>query len=94
MPHLKKLYKTYKDKGLVILGVHTTNAGEKMAAFAKEQEIPYPVAVDVDKKTVKKYAVDSFPDYYLIDKKGRLRVADLQNGELDRVVKILLAEKE
>ena len=64
-----------------------------MAAFAKEQEIPYPVAIDVDKKTVKAFAVDSFPDYYVIDRAGKLRVADLANSELERVVKVLLKEK-
>ena len=63
-----------------------------MAAFVKEQGIPYPVAVDRG-TTASSFAVDSFPDYYLIDRSGKLRVADLQNSELDRVVAQLLAEK-
>lgn len=64
-----------------------------MADFVKEQGISYPVAADVDEKTVAAYRVDSFPDYYLIDKFGNLRVADLANGDLERAVKVLLAEK-
>ena len=39
------------------------------------------------------FAVDSFPDYYLIDRKGKLRVADLANSDLDRAIEILLKEK-
>ncbi len=93
MPHLKELYEKHKDGGLVVIGVHTTSGGEKMAEFVKEQEIPWAVAIDKDKKTVNAFAVDSFPDYYLIDRAGKLRVADLQNKEVDRVVEILLNEK-
>jgi thiol-disulfide isomerase/thioredoxin len=93
MPHLKELYTKHKEDGLVVIGLHTTNQGEKMADFVKDQALTWPVAVDVDKKTVTAFHVDSYPDYYLIDRSGKLRVADLQNGEVDRVVEILLKEK-
>ena len=93
MPHLKELHRRYKDQGLVLIGIHTTSQGEEMADFVKEQGINSPVAVDIDQKTVQAFQVDSFPDYYLIDRKGNLRVADLQNGDLDRAVQILLKEK-
>ena len=64
-----------------------------MAAFAKQQNITYPVAADVGDKTTTAFRVDSFPDYYLIDRHGKLRVADLANGDLERAVQVLLAEK-
>ena len=41
---------------------------------------------------MKAFAVDSYPDYYLIDRNGNVRVADLANGDLDRAVEILLKE--
>jgi thiol-disulfide isomerase/thioredoxin len=93
MPHLKELYHKHKDDGLVVIGIHTTNGGEKMEAFVKEQKLDWPIALDVDAKTVKAFHVDSYPDYYLIDRAGNLRVADLVNGDLDRAVGILLKEK-
>jgi thiol-disulfide isomerase/thioredoxin len=93
MPHLKELYAKHKDEGLVIIGIHTTNQGDKMAEFVAKEAIPWPVAVDVEGKTVKTFHVDSYPDYYLIDRSGKLRVADLANNEVDRVVKVLLQEK-
>ena len=43
-------------------------------------------------RTKTAYAIDSFPDYCLIDRAGNLRVVDLVNGELERVVKVLLKE--
>lgn len=93
MPHLNKLHEKYKDKGLVIIGVHSKAASEKMADFAKKNGIKYPIVVDDGDKTRRKYAVDSNPDYYIIDRAGILRVADLANSELDRVIVAMLAEK-
>ena len=58
----------------------------------KEQGIDYPVAFDIENKTTTAFRVDSYPDYYLIDRSGQLRVADLANKDLDRVVEALLAE--
>jgi len=58
----------------------------------KEAGINYPIAVDTDGKTVTAFAVDSYPDYYVIDRSGKLRFADLQNSELDRAITTLLAE--
>jgi thiol-disulfide isomerase/thioredoxin len=92
MPHLKELYAKHKEDGLAVIGIHTTNQGEEMADYVKEATLPWPIAVDVDKKTVSAYHVDSYPDYYVIDRSGNVRVADLANDELDRVVEALLKE--
>ena len=92
MPHLKKLHEDHKDAGLVIIGVHTANGSDKMAAFVTEQGITYPVAVDTEGKTKAAYGINSIPDYCLIDKTGKLRFADLANGELGRAIEYLLAE--
>lgn len=94
MPHLIELHNKFKDKGLVIIGVHSKNGSEKAAKFVKDQKIPYAIALDSEGKTVKSFAVDSYPDYYLIDKAGNLRVADLANSALDKTIEVLLAEKE
>ena len=93
IPHLVELYEKNHDKGLVVIGVHTKNQGEKMAAYVEENSIPYPVCVDTNGETVKAFHVDSYPDYYVIDKKGVLRFADLANAEVDRVIEMLLAEE-
>lgn len=94
MPKMIDLHRRLKDQGLVLIGIHTKNRGEKMAEYAKEVEIPFPLAVDVDGKTVAAFAVDSYPDYYLIDRAGNLRVADLANGDLERAIGVLLAEPD
>lgn len=92
IPKLKELYRKHRADGLVILGIHTSRQADKMAQFVAEQGMDWPVAADVDGRTVRAFLVDSYPDYYLVDRTGKLRVADLVNGDLERAVQVLLAE--
>lgn len=94
MPHLKELHERWADKGLVILGVHTQSKGELAHEFARKEGIPYPICIDSSGQTVKRFKVNSFPDYYLVDREGVLRYADLANGEVDRVLEELLTERK
>ncbi len=64
-----------------------------MADYAKSAGIDYPIAIDVDSATTTAFGVDSYPDYYVIDRAGNLRVADLANADLERTVEALLKEK-
>jgi thiol-disulfide isomerase/thioredoxin len=93
IPHLIDLHRNYSRQGLVIIGVHTTEGAENLDAFIKEKGIPYAIALDRANQTVKAYRVDSYPDYYLIDRKGVLRYADCANGSVDAAIAQLLAEK-
>jgi thiol-disulfide isomerase/thioredoxin len=94
VPEVKRLYGKYRDRGLVLLGIHTTRGGDKAAGFVRKKEIPWPVAVDDHDKTVASLgAVSGKPDYYLVDRKGVLRFADLEEFELERAVKMLLDER-
>ena len=78
---------------LVIIGICATNGAEKMEATVADWGIKYPVAADVNGATVAKYHADSFPDYYLIDKAGRLRITDCKNSRIEDAIKLLIEEK-
>ncbi len=92
VPKMNELAKKYKEKGLVIIGVSTTRGAEKMSETAKQLGIEYPIAADLDNATVKAYHVDGYPDYFLIDRAGTLRYADVNNGMVETAVEKLLAE--
>ncbi len=92
VPKLKQLASDHADQGLVLIGIHSTERSDTMEEFVKKHGITYPVAVDVGRATTTRFGVDSFPDYYLIDRHGKLRFADLANHEVERAVKMLLAE--
>jgi thiol-disulfide isomerase/thioredoxin len=92
IPHTNELQARFKDKGLVIIGVCNSRGAEKMQQVAKDKGIEYLVAADVDGKSCEAYHVKSFPDYYIIDRAGNLRIADCKNGAVDAAVEALLEE--
>lgn len=64
-----------------------------MKQVVKELGITWLIAQDGDRKLMNAFHADSYPDYYLIDRAGNLRFADLANQEIDRAVEMLIKEK-
>jgi thiol-disulfide isomerase/thioredoxin len=91
VPHTNELAKKYKDK-LVFIGVCHPRGGEKMAETVKERGINYPVCLDGDGATAKAYAVNGFPDYYVIDTTGKLALADCANDSVEKAIEALLGK--
>jgi thiol-disulfide isomerase/thioredoxin len=85
LPNLSRWHDTYKDKGLVILGLTTYyghGGGRAMTPpeelaylreFKKRNRLPYGVVVDEAEKNDVNYGVNSIPMSFLIDRKGMLR---------------------
>jgi len=92
VPGVRKLLSKYADKGIVFIAVHSDPNREKMLQAMRQLGITWPVLLDAKKTNLKLYAADSFPDYYLIDRQGAVRYADLANDELERALQVLLAE--
>jgi len=75
IPYLNAWYDKYKDKGLVIIGLHTPefdfekDLGNVEKAVAKF-EIKYPVVLDNDYSTWNAYKNQYWPRQYLIDIDG------------------------
>ena len=90
IPHTNEMMKKYADKGVVFIGVCAQRGAEKMEATAEEKGIKYPIAVD--KGTNETYKANSYPDYYIIDRKGNLRWADIVNRDVEKAIEHLLAE--
>jgi thiol-disulfide isomerase/thioredoxin len=93
IPHNNELLKKFKDKGLIIVGVCTSDSGqEKMEQTAKSHGIEYPTARDPNLKSEKAWQVRYYPTYALIDRKGIVRIIGLQPEHVEKVVAKLLAE--
>jgi cytochrome c biogenesis protein CcmG, thiol:disulfide interchange protein DsbE len=93
VPKLKELHNRYKDQGLVLLAIHSDPNEDAMRKVVAELEMPWLVGFDGESKTMKAFHGDSFPDYYVIDRSGKLRFADLANAEVERAVEMLIKEK-
>jgi cytochrome c biogenesis protein CcdA/thiol-disulfide isomerase/thioredoxin len=101
LPYITKLYDTYKDKGLVVLGIHAPEFQfEKVPANVQkaidESKINYPVGLDNDFATWDAYKNQFWPASYLIDKEGKIRRTHFGEGEYaetEKAVRFLLDEK-
>lgn len=94
LPEIRRLHETYADQGLVVIGVHSTRGAESAAEFAKSNRLTWPIVLDDNDRTKTAYGVLSWPTCYLIDRRGRLRMADLFDGDRELAIQALLAEKE
>jgi hypothetical protein len=77
-PWYRAVWKDYKDKGVVIIGIHTPETeGEKNVATLrkklKDAELTFPVAVDNKTTMWKRYKNAYWPSVYLFDKEGIAR---------------------
>jgi thiol-disulfide isomerase/thioredoxin len=98
IPYVEKWYQTYKEKGLVVVGVSTPEFAFEhnplnVVAAVKRDGITYPVALDNNYDTWNAYDNDSWPADYLIDKAGNIRYVSLGEGDYgttEKAIQILL----
>lgn len=100
LPHLRAWHERYSNQGLVILGIHSPEFNfEKSAAnverATKDLEVPWPVALDNERKTWDAFHVRAWPTKVLLGPDGRERtrvIGEGQYGELERQIRLLLVE--
>ena len=100
LPYVEGWSEKYKDKGLVVIGVHTPEfAFEKersnVEKAVRDLKVSYPVAIDSDYRIWQAFHNEYWPAHYFIDGKGRIRYHHFGEGEYDeseRVIQELLKE--
>ena len=98
IPHVEHLHETYKDRGLVVIGVHSPEfAVEKspanVIAATKRLGITYPVAIDNELATWKAWGNQYWPTEYLIDRNGQLIGKHIGEGDelrMENAIRLLL----
>jgi thiol-disulfide isomerase/thioredoxin len=89
LPHVKSWHEKYKDKGLVVVGVHTPEypferATANVQAAIKRFGIAYPVAQDNRYATWQAYSNQYWPAVYLIDRQGRIAYTHFGEGAYEQ----------
>jgi thiol-disulfide isomerase/thioredoxin len=100
LPYKKSWDAKYRDRGLVVLGVHTPELSferdvENVRKAVKEYNIEYPVAIDGDFANWNRYDVYAWPTWFIVDKEGYIRYTHVGEGDYagsERVIQQLLAE--
>lgn len=73
MPHLVKLYEKSRDRGFMILAISVDKKSDryKVAPFAKEHKLNFPVLFDEGVADL--YKVEGYPTNIFIDRQGNVR---------------------
>jgi hypothetical protein len=100
LPYIRAWAETYRDRGLVMIGVHTPEFSfekdlENVHEALKQMRVTYPVAVDSDHAIWEAFANQYWPALYFVDAEGRIRHHHFGEGDYDRseiAIQQLLAE--
>jgi cytochrome c biogenesis protein CcdA/thiol-disulfide isomerase/thioredoxin len=100
LPHIRAWADRYKDRGLVVIGVHTPEfAFEKDVANVRRAslslDVRYPVIVDNDFRIWRAFSNRAWPALYFIGADGRIRHHVLGEGRYDQseqLIQRLLSE--
>ena len=100
LPHVKAWDRTYRKRGLVVLGIHTPefafeHVPDNVEGAVRRLDVEYPVALDNDYGTWNAFQNQYWPAKYLIDRNGHLRYYHFGEGEYDTTearIRTLLGE--
>jgi len=95
MPHIEKLHRDFKAKGLVLFGVNDEDAATARR-FMEKNGYTFPTLIDGESSLSDQYGVRSIPQTIVIDRDGKVFAHFLGTGEeenLRQVVTIALGTK-
>lgn len=86
LPYVKAWAEKYRDRGLVVIGVHAPEfAFEKdvgnVAKEVKKLDIDYPIAIDNNYRIWQAFNNQYWPAHYFIDANGRIRYQHFGEGD-------------
>jgi thiol-disulfide isomerase/thioredoxin len=100
LPYVRAWAEKYKDKGLVVIGVHSPEFEfektlDNVRRAVKVMNIDYPVAVDSDHVIWRAFRNSYWPALYFVDANGHVRYHQFGEGDYEqseRIIQKLLVE--
>jgi len=71
-PSLNEFAKTFKDSGVVVLGVSVDRNEQLHQNFVKRFGVSYPIARDPEENLSYRYGTYKIPESYIIDRNGKV----------------------
>jgi thiol-disulfide isomerase/thioredoxin len=102
-PYVRAWSQTYRDDGLVVIGVHTPeftfeHDADRVRQATKEREIDYPVALDNDYAIWSAFDNHYWPALYFVDAEGIVRDHHFGEGRYEQsereIQRLLGVERE
>ncbi len=99
LPVVEKIYREFKDKGLVVLAINSSEGPEAIHEFLKDKDYTFTVLIDEDLDAANKYQALDIPQSYVVDRRRNI-VAHLTGygtkteGELYEAIEKALFDSE
>ena len=89
LPYVKAWHEKYASQGLVVIGVHTPELEherdpENVKKAVRDLGITFPVVLDNNFATWRRYKNEYWPAVYLIDTSGRIVYLAIGEGDYER----------
>jgi peptide-methionine (R)-S-oxide reductase len=96
LPHVKALEAKFRDRGVVVVGVHTPELSNErvesnLRSAVRDLGIVYPVAIDGDNRIWNAFNNEYWPAIYIIDAHGRIRYHYFGEGAYDQEEQVVAA---
>lgn len=72
MPALERLYREYRSRGVVVLGVDQGEAPRVAQAYARAHGVTYPILIDEDQQYGRAYAAVGLPTTIIVGRDGHI----------------------
>lgn len=73
MPALQKQYEKWKGQGLELVGINLSEDRLTVESFIRQVGVDFPILLDKDKKTEKRYGLKHYPTTYFITADGTIQ---------------------
>lgn len=88
-PVLERAWRTYRDRGLVVVGVDMQDTPEAARAFIRQFQLTFPNAPDDGGKVAVEYGVYGVPETFFVDRTGTIRAKHV-GAVTDEVIRATL----
>lgn len=97
MPRLAEIHRTYRDRGLALIGVSLDRSREPVERMVAERDLDWPQVWDAPGggggPLAQRFHVEGAPALYVLDAEGRIAGKRLRLEELEDLVDGLLQEE-
>lgn len=96
LPNVIKTYEKHHSKGFEIIGISLDKDKKTLEGFIKDRDMTWPQYFDGlawGNKLAGKYAVQSIPMTFLLDREGKIIAKNLRGEDLESAVEKALAKK-
>jgi cytochrome c biogenesis protein CcmG/thiol:disulfide interchange protein DsbE len=88
-PVLERAWRTYRDRGVVVVGIDMQDTAEAAREFIRRFELTFPNAPDPGGKVAVEYGVYGVPETFFVDRAGTIRAKHV-GAVTDEVIRATL----